>query len=89
MTPNDPQNDNARALPEVREAHDAAVHKKLRRNPEDEDAKLDIALDETFPTSDAPSITQPGKSKEPPASSGYDEEMEAELARRAKRAKRQ
>ena len=62
--------------PHIRTAHDASDDKKLSRNPSDEDAKLDVALDETFPTSDAPSNTQPGKGKDPPPSSGYDEELE-------------
>lgn len=60
----------------VRDAHDAEDDKRLKRNPADEDAKLDIALDETFPSSDAPSNTQPGKGKDAPPSSGYDEEAE-------------
>ena len=60
----------------VRTAHDASDDARLRRNPSDEDAKLDVALDETFPTSDPPSNTQPGKGKDPAPSSGYDEEAE-------------
>jgi len=67
---------------EVRPAHDAKDDKRLSRNPADEDAKLDVALDESFPTSDAPSNTQPGKGKDPAPSSGYDEE--AERARTAR-----
>lgn len=66
------------ATPHVRTAHDAGDDAKLRRNSSDEDAKLDVALDETFPTSDAPSNTQPGKGKDPAPSSGYDEDAEAE-----------
>ena len=65
--------------PEVREAHDAADSKALKRNPRDEDAKLDIALDESFPTSDPPANTQPGKGKDPAPSSGYDEDAEKEM----------
>ncbi len=65
----------------VRTAIDATDNAALRRNPADEDAKLDVALDETFPTSDAPSNTQPGKGKDPAPSSGYD--AEAEKARMA------
>lgn len=65
-----------RGTPHIRTAHDASDDKKLARNPSDEDAKLDVALDESFPTSDAPSNTQPGKGKDPAPSSGYDEEAE-------------
>ena len=64
---------------EVREAHDAGDNKALKRNPRDEDAKLDIALDESFPTSDPPANTQPGKGKDPAPSSGYDEDAEKEM----------
>ena len=73
--------DKQPGTPHIRTAHDASDDAKLARNPADEDAKLDVALDETFPTSDAPSNTQPGKGKDPAPSSGYDEE--AEKARRA------
>lgn len=66
--------------PEVRPALDADDVTKLKRNPSDEDGKLDIAVDETFPASDAPSNTQPGKGKDPAPSSGYDPEAEAERA---------
>jgi len=62
--------------PHIRTAHDATDSKRLARNPSDEDAKLDVALDESFPTSDAPSNTQPGKGKDPAPSSGYDDEAE-------------
>ena len=62
----------------VRAAHDAEDVKALKRDPSHEDAKLDVALDESFPTSDAPSNTQPGKGKDPAPSSGYDEAAEKE-----------
>jgi len=71
---------NAPEAPEVRTALDADDVKALKRNPSDEDGKLDVALDESFPTSDAPSNTQPGKGKDPAPSSGYDAEAEAKLA---------
>jgi len=61
---------------DIRTARDAEDDPRLKRNPADEDAKLDVALDESFPGSDTPSNTQPGKGKDPPPSSGYDEEAE-------------
>lgn len=67
-------------MTDVRDAKDASDDKRLQRDPGDEDAKLDVALDETFPTSDAPSNTQPGKGKDPAPSSGYDAEAEARIA---------
>ncbi|WP_226946725.1 hypothetical protein [Rhizorhabdus phycosphaerae] len=60
----------------VRTAHDAGDDARLEADPADEDAKLDVALDESFPTSDPPSNTQPGKGKDPAPSSGYDEDEE-------------
>jgi hypothetical protein len=68
--------DEKPAMPHVRTAHDAGDDERLNANPADEDAKLDVALDETFPTSDPPSNTQPGKGKDPAPSSGYDEDEE-------------
>ncbi len=70
--------DTASETPAVRDALDASDSKRLTADPSDEDAKLDVALDETFPTSDAPSNTQPGKGKDPAPSSGYDEAAEKE-----------
>lgn len=72
---------DAGAMPPVRTAMDASDNEHLRRNPSNEDAKLEVALDETFPSSDAPSNTQPGKGKDPAPSSGYDPAAEAEIAR--------
>lgn len=66
-------------VPQVRTAHDAEDIKALKTDPSSEDAKLDVALDESFPTSDAPSNTQPGKGKDPAPSSGYNEEEESRL----------
>ena len=66
---------------DVRTAHDADDDLRLKIDPGNEDAKLDVALDETFPSSDAPSNTQPGKGKDPAPSSGYDEEAELFRAR--------
>jgi len=61
--------------PVVREAHDADTHDALAKDPHHEDAKLDIGLDESFPSSDPPAVTAPGHD-EPAPSSGYDEEAE-------------
>jgi hypothetical protein len=65
-------------IPDVREAHDAETHPPLKSDPTHTDAKLDVALDESFPTSDAPSQTRPG-GKDPAPSSGYDEEAERQI----------
>ncbi len=80
MTDQSSETANAPETPDIRPAIDADDIKTLKRNPSDEDAKLDVALDESFPTSDAPSNTQPGKGKDPAPSSGYDPDEEARLA---------
>lgn len=69
---------DAKKLPEIREAMDADEHPRLREDATDADAKLDVELDESFPTSDAPSQTRPG-SGDPAPSSGFDEEEERQL----------
>ncbi len=79
MTPANTTPDTARPLahpatpdqPEAREAHDADHTPALKRDPSDTDAKLDIELDESFPSSDPPSNTQPGRGLEPAPSSGF------------------
>jgi hypothetical protein len=76
MTDSDAKPGDKNKQTHIRTAHDAEDEPRLQRNPADEDAKLDIALDESFPSSDSPSNTQPGKGKDPPPSSGYDEEAE-------------
>lgn len=76
MTTTDLRQKDERNAEHIRPARDAEDDPRLKRNPSDEDAKLDVALDETFPGSDAPSNTQPGKGKDPAPSSGYDEEAE-------------
>ncbi|MBB4633264.1 hypothetical protein [Sphingosinicella soli] len=44
---------------EIRPARTAEDDKRLKIDPGDPDAKLDIELDESFPASDPPSQTQP------------------------------
>ena len=46
---------------------------KLKKNPHDEQAKVDVGSDESMDASDPPSATQPG-GNEPVPSSGFPEE---------------
>ena len=78
VTPSHEQGEHE--MTHVRTAIDSTDHAGLARNPSDDNAKLDIALDESFPTSDAPSNTQPGKGKDPAPSSGFDPAAEAKRA---------
>lgn len=56
-----------------REALDADDIKKLKVDPSDKDAQLDVDIDQSFPASDPPSTTQPRKGSDGPAPGGeYD-----------------
>ena len=50
---------------------DAELEKKLKRNPDDLDAKVDVGSDESMDASDPPAATQPGQSDDPVPSSGF------------------
>lgn len=76
VKPADKRSSDAPPAQKIRTAHDASDDARLQKNPSDKDAKLDVELDETFPSSDPGSSTQPGKGKDPAPSSGYDEEAE-------------
>jgi hypothetical protein len=49
------------------------LEEKLRRHPNDKDAKVDVGSDESMDASDPPSAVQP-EHKEPVPSSGFPEE---------------
>jgi hypothetical protein len=49
------------------------LERKLKRNPEDPDAKADVGSDESMDASDPPSSSQPGCSDRPVPSSGFPE----------------
>jgi len=75
VAPPPADNDDSEDKPVVREAHDAGSHEALAKDPSHEDAKLDVGLDESFPSSDPPANVAPGHD-EPAPSSGFDEEAE-------------
>jgi hypothetical protein len=47
------------------------LEQKLRRDPKDDDAKVDVGSDESMDASDPPSTSQPGCADEPVPSSGF------------------
>ena len=49
------------------------LERKLKRNPDDLDAKADVGSDESMDASDPPAASQPGQSDEPVPSSGFPE----------------
>lgn len=51
---------------------ESELEQKLRDDPEDCDAKVDVGSDESMDASDPPSVTQP-EHKEPVPSSGFEE----------------
>lgn len=60
------------APPAVQNADpDRELEKKLRRDPGNEDAKVDVGSDESMDASDPPSSSQPGCADGPVPSSGF------------------
>ena len=47
--------------------------RKLKRNPEDQDAKVDVGSDESMDASDPLATSQPGQDDDPVPSSGFPE----------------
>lgn len=52
---------------------DQSIELKVKKHPEDDDAKADLGSDESMDASDPSSAAQPGNSKEPAPSSGFPE----------------
>jgi hypothetical protein len=47
------------------------LERKLKKHPQDADAKVDVGSDESMDASDPPSSSQPGRADEPVPSSGF------------------
>jgi hypothetical protein len=47
------------------------LERKLKHNPDDQDAKIDVGSDESMDASDPPAAAQPGQSDDPVPSSGF------------------
>ena len=52
---------------------DASIELKVKKHPEDDDAKVDLGSDESMDASDPSAAVQPGTSKEPAPSSSFPE----------------
>lgn len=64
--------DEAAAPPPVLSADpERELEHKLRREPGNDDVKIDVGSDESMDASDPPSASQPGSSDEPVPSSGF------------------
>lgn len=69
--------DGADARPKKGDAgQDESINRRLKRDPESREARLDAGLDESMDASDPPSSTQPVHRHDPAPSSGYDAEAE-------------
>lgn len=79
VAPGDPEENQAIHHPRQEAGQDQSIARRLEKNPESKEARLDAALDESMDASDPPSSTQPVHKQEPPKSSGYDVEAEAKL----------
>ena len=65
---------SGRVPPAVTSAEpDAELERRLKRNPDDQDAKADVGSDESMDASDPPAAAQPGCGDEPVPSSGFPE----------------
>lgn len=52
---------------------DRELEQKLKKHPDDLDAKADVGSDESMDASDPPAAAQPGQGDEPVPSSGFPE----------------
>ena len=59
--------------PVISREPEAELEKKLKKHPEDLDAKVDVGSDESMDASGPPSSSQPGQKDDPVPSSGYPE----------------
>ena len=72
---NDRSEKKLRAPPVVGSADpEAGLEEKLRRDPRNADAKVDVGSDESMDASDPPSVVQPGRNDPAPSSSAPDED---------------
>ena len=78
VAPDAPNAGNQERDPRQDAGQDESIQRRLEKDPENQQAQLDNGLDESMDASDPISATRPGSSAEPPASSGYDAEAEAD-----------
>jgi hypothetical protein len=74
-----PNASNQERDPRQDAGQDQSITRRLERDPESKEARLDNALDESMDASDPPASTQPVHNNGPAESSGFDEEAERKL----------
>ena len=57
--------------PTISRPPESETEQKLRKDPNDTDAKIDLGSDESMDASDPPAASQPGSDREPAPSSGF------------------
>ena len=62
--------------PVLSEPPEKELEENVKRNPKDENAKVDLGSDESMDASDPPSAAQPGCGDEPVPSSGFPDKDE-------------
>jgi hypothetical protein len=70
------QKEKAPPAPTLSREPDRSIELKVKKHPEDKDAKVDLGSDESMDASDPSSAAQPGTSSEPAPSSGFPEHGE-------------
>ena len=70
---NDRKAKDTTPAPTLPRAPEHELERKLKRHPDDQDAKVDVGSDESMDASDPPAATQPGQSDDPVPSSGFPE----------------
>ena len=68
---NDGKDKEAPPPPVISGAPERELERKLKRNPDDQDAKADVGSDESMDASDPPAAAQPGQNDDPVPSSGF------------------
>ena len=71
---NDGKKQDATRPPTLSRAPEKELEHKLKRDPDDQDAKVDVGSDESMDASDPPATSQPGQTDEPVPSSTFPEE---------------
>ncbi|MGY4398869.1 hypothetical protein ACVWZA_004079 [Sphingomonas sp. UYAg733] len=79
VAPPEPDENDQIHHPRQNAGQDESIVKRLEKNPEDEEARLDAALDESMDASDPPASTQPVHNNAPAKSSGFDALAEAKI----------
>ncbi|MCL6729529.1 hypothetical protein [Sphingomonas hankyongi] len=69
----DPKKSDTVPPPVTSAEPDRELEQRLKKNPDNLDAKVDVGSDESMDASDPPAAAQPGCSDEPVPSSGFPE----------------